>query len=67
MKQVHRRFIAGAKCPQCGLLDKLYIDEEARQVVCTRCDYRYDEETPEPPKAVDAAQPVVWVTPPKKD
>ena len=38
---VLRRFIAGAKCPGCGLEDKLQLcTEDGREwVACVRCDY----------------------------
>lgn len=38
---VLKRFIAGAKCPGCGLEDKLQLcTEEGREwVACVRCDY----------------------------
>lgn len=37
-----RKFIAGAVCPQCKGLDKIYITVEAGEDVarCTVCDYR---------------------------
>lgn len=37
-----RRFIAGAKCPQCQSEDKIYVTLEAGEEVarCTVCDYR---------------------------
>ena len=38
-----KKFIAGAKCPQCGLMDKIYITEQAvgegKLRACTRCDF----------------------------
>jgi uncharacterized metal-binding protein (TIGR02443 family) len=37
-----RRFIAGAVCPQCHEIDKLFVREEAAQRVCecVRCGHR---------------------------
>lgn len=37
-----RRFIAGAVCPACGEIDKLYIETDAeggRVRACVRCDF----------------------------
>ncbi len=37
-----RRFIAGAVCPQCNGMDKIYVTQENDEDValCTQCDYR---------------------------
>ncbi|MCB1691337.1 MAG: YheV family putative metal-binding protein [Pseudomonadales bacterium] len=36
-----KRFIAGAVCPRCGEVDKIYVleDETGRSKHCTRCDF----------------------------
>lgn len=48
-RQPPRRFIAGAVCPNCKIVDKLYVlvrgDKTSRH--CTRCDFE-DELTDEP-------------------
>jgi uncharacterized metal-binding protein (TIGR02443 family) len=37
-----KRFIAGAKCPTCNALDKIYVTEEAGEalLICNSCGYR---------------------------
>jgi uncharacterized metal-binding protein (TIGR02443 family) len=35
-----RRFIAGAVCPRCGLMDKLVVDSESDERECVSCGYR---------------------------
>lgn len=37
-----RRFIAGAKCPQCGELDKIAVDLDADQRLCVSCGFVED-------------------------
>lgn len=41
MSRQKKRFIAGATCPKCGAVDKIYVlesgDERSRH--CTRCDF----------------------------
>ena len=34
-----RRFIAGAVCPRCGLMDKLAVDSDHSQRECVSCGY----------------------------
>jgi uncharacterized metal-binding protein (TIGR02443 family) len=34
-----RRFIAGAVCPRCGLMDKLRLDSETRERDCVSCGF----------------------------
>lgn len=34
-----RRFIAGAVCPRCGLMDKLRVDTETRERECVSCGF----------------------------
>ena len=34
-----RRFIAGAVCPRCGLMDKLQVDTERNLRECVSCGY----------------------------
>ena len=34
-----RRFIAGAVCPRCGLMDKLRIDTETQERECVNCGF----------------------------
>jgi uncharacterized metal-binding protein (TIGR02443 family) len=53
-----KRFIAGAVCPRCALLDKLtmHLDEEQRQVrECVRCGYR-DMMTEEGPRQLSSEE-----------
>lgn len=42
-----KRFIAGATCPQCGLLDKtVWYQEEGRErTECVRCGYEQQQPT----------------------
>ena len=35
-----RRFIAGAVCPRCGLMDKLVVDTRHERRECVSCGYR---------------------------
>jgi uncharacterized metal-binding protein (TIGR02443 family) len=54
-----RRFIAGAVCPRCALLDKIFIDAETDQRRCISCGF--SEERPglpaSSPLAVAAKKP----------
>jgi uncharacterized metal-binding protein (TIGR02443 family) len=34
-----RRFIAGAVCPRCGLMDKLLVDSETQKRECVSCGF----------------------------
>ena len=35
-----RRFIAGAVCPRCGLMDKLFLSPNDDAIECIRCGHR---------------------------
>ena len=35
-----RRFIAGAVCPRCGLMDKLVVESGGNERECVSCGYR---------------------------
>lgn len=63
---VVKRFLAGAQCPACGLVDKLvlYRQDEREHVECVRCGYHQIEggelvSAPEPqaPAAPDPQAP----------
>jgi uncharacterized metal-binding protein (TIGR02443 family) len=60
---MRRQFIAGAICPQCQQLDKLYIErvEETDYRVCVRCGFR--EPRPEAPKPQSDPASVVRILP----
>jgi uncharacterized metal-binding protein (TIGR02443 family) len=64
-----RRFIAGASCPLCKGLDKIYVTlEDDREVArCTACDYRSvrpsDDDPVVHPDDEEAALGVVKFTP----
>lgn len=62
---VRRLFIAGARCPGCGLEDKLQLCTEADKewVECVRCGYTDVRPTtvPAPPPATEA--PAAETTP----
>jgi uncharacterized protein len=49
-----RRFIAGAVCPACQGMDKLFLREEAEQRICecVACGHRevLDRRSPAPPE-----------------
>ena len=34
-----RRFIAGAVCPRCGLMDKIIVNLDTDQRECVSCDF----------------------------
>jgi hypothetical protein len=36
-----RRYIAGAVCPACGLVDKIYVETDGKTATrkCNRCDF----------------------------
>lgn len=51
-----RRFIAGAKCPQCGELDKIAVDLDADQRLCVSCGFVEDRPSGDPSLA-PAAEP----------
>lgn len=40
--QHRRRFIAGAVCPHCALIDKMVVDLETDQRICVSCGFRED-------------------------
>lgn len=37
-----RRFIAGAVCPRCGLMDKMVVDVDTDQRLCVSCGFCED-------------------------
>ena len=41
-KKIKKRFVAGAKCPQCNALDsmQIYRENEIETVECIECDYQ---------------------------
>jgi uncharacterized metal-binding protein (TIGR02443 family) len=41
-----KRFIAGARCPSCSALDKIYVTEESNKalLICNACGYREYQE-----------------------
>ena len=39
-KQGRRRFIAGAVCPRCGLMDKIVVDSESDLRECVSCGFQ---------------------------
>lgn len=40
-QRARKRFIAGAKCPQCQAQDSimLYFEHNVEKIACTQCDY----------------------------
>lgn len=46
-KPLHRRFIAGAVCPRCALMDKIVVDLDTDQRCCVSCGFT--EARPGPP------------------
>ena len=71
-----RRFIAGAVCPRCGLMDKMVVDSDREHRECVACgfrDERPDQAITEPLTRVSRpaarrvetpAEPVTLVQPP---
>ena len=51
-----RRFIAGAVCPRCALMDKIVVDLDTDQRHCVSCGY--SEERPQQAAAATAPEPV---------
>ena len=47
--QARRRFIAGAVCPRCALMDKILVDMDTDQRLCVSCGF--SEERPGVPDA----------------
>ncbi|MEZ5570644.1 MAG: YheV family putative metal-binding protein [Halioglobus sp.] len=41
-KSNRRRFIAGAVCPRCALMDKILVDLDTDQRVCVNCGFSED-------------------------
>lgn len=41
-KPHRRRFIAGAVCPRCALLDKIVVDMDTDQRICVSCGFSED-------------------------
>jgi uncharacterized metal-binding protein (TIGR02443 family) len=50
-----RRFIAGAVCPRCALMDKIVVDLDTDQRICISCGFR--EDRPGMPAAGSQAGP----------
>jgi hypothetical protein len=44
-----RRFIAGAVCPRCALMDKIVVDLDTDERLCVSCGF--SEKRPEAPEA----------------
>ncbi|PIE41353.1 MAG: DNA-binding protein [Gammaproteobacteria bacterium] len=38
-----KRFIAGAVCPQCELMDKIYVEGEGKVARCAACGYELQQ------------------------
>ena len=55
--QTRRRFIAGAVCPRCALMDKILVDMDTDQRLCVSCGF--SEERPGLPEE----SPVVAMAP----
>ena len=49
-----RRFIAGAVCPRCALLDKIVVDMDTDRRLCVSCGF--SEERPGPPSGTTGAR-----------
>jgi uncharacterized metal-binding protein (TIGR02443 family) len=47
MNKINKRFIAGAVCPQCQLIDKLvvYRENDLEFCECVRCGHKRQQET----------------------
>ena len=58
-KSPRHRFIAGARCPQCGQLDKIVVDPDTDQRRCVSCGF--NEDRPGPAENA-AAEPQTRVT-----
>ncbi len=58
-KPHHRRFIAGAVCPRCALVDKIVVDLETDQRLCVSCGFSEDRPglPASSPLAVSAQRP----------
>lgn len=41
-KSHRRRFVAGAVCPRCAMMDKIVIDLDTDQRVCINCGFAED-------------------------
>lgn len=50
-----RRFIAGAVCPRCAVMDKLLVDLDTDQRECVACGFR--ERRPRAPASAPAEVP----------
>jgi uncharacterized metal-binding protein (TIGR02443 family) len=48
-----QRFIAGAQCPRCGLLDKIVVDPDTNRRRCVSCGF--SEERPGQPAPAEPA------------
>jgi uncharacterized metal-binding protein (TIGR02443 family) len=60
----HRKFIAGAVCPQCEKMDKLFVDDDPTVARCAACGYEMtqpqnDDVEPPQPKPVEQAVTLV--------
>ena len=49
-----RRFIAGARCPSCGAMDKIVVDLQSERRSCIACDFS-EERPPAPDSAGELA------------
>jgi len=47
----HRRFIAGAVCPRCGVMDRIVVSSDGESRACIACDFS-------DARPVDIPQPV---------
>ncbi len=60
--QTRRRFIAGAVCPRCALMDKILVDMDTDQRLCVSCGFSEErpglpEESPGVAMAPKVAEP----------
>lgn len=54
-----RRFIAGAVCPRCALMDKIVVDLDTDQRECVACGFseaRPGDGDPKPPAAIGVVE-----------
>ncbi len=47
-KKLNRYFIAGAVCPQCGVMDRIVVYTDSKDIECIACNYTDNLNTSSP-------------------
>ena len=63
----HKRFIAGAKCPNCGAMDSimLYSEDDVEKIECIKCGYKESQDDIKTQSSIQTSDSVIGVFKPE--